>query len=164
MRFACAMIFFLWLAAASGQEQKLVIIRDLSACDTEYAAIQLENALDSLEPGPLENAYRAMAQMIMAKSTVWPFTRLGYFRTGRAMLEASIREDVTSVELRYLRFCVQTNVPFFLDYSSNIEEDKSFIITNWNKINDDDLRHRIKMYMMRSGYCDDVEIKMLSNG
>lgn len=162
-------IFFLLITSfyteLLGQSDELITLRDLSAGSTQESAVQITRLLDSLPPPtPLDHGYWSIALFIHAKSSYSPFDKIKYFKSGKKMLDAAINSDVSCVELRYLRFCVQTNVPFFLNYSGNIEEDKRIILQNWSKITDTDLKKRIRSYMMRSEYCNETEKKGFRNG
>jgi hypothetical protein len=167
MKFLFVILFLLVLSPVLiiAQTNELVVIRNLSALATMDAAVKINQVLDSNHLDvTFERGYRSISLLIQAKSSFSPVDKIKYFRSGRNMLEQSIQEDVTSIELHYLRFCVQTNIPFFLNYSSNIEEDKRFILLNWNKISDADLKSRIRNYMLRSEYCSDAEKQGFKNG
>jgi hypothetical protein len=80
--------------------------------------------------------YNAAGTILMANHTSWPNEKLSYFNQGKANLEKVIKEDPTNVELRYIRYNIQKNAPSFLGYTTNLKEDKSYIIkhidqTNW---------------------------------
>ena len=149
----------------SAQTEQYIVVRNLSSLATLDAAVKIDQLLDMNHlDATFEKGYRSISLLIQAKSSVSPLDKIKYFRSGRNMLEQSILEDVTSIELHYLRFCVQTNTPFFMNYSSNIEDDKRFILLNWNKITDADLKLRIRNYMLRSEYISDAEKQGFKNG
>ena len=148
-----------------GQSQALIKIRNLSRENSFETSFKIDSILGSThESASLVMGYRAIADMIRAKSSLFPIDKLKYFKEGRRKLELSIQTDYYSVELRYLRFCIQTNVPFYLNYSNNIEEDKRHILNHWNQLTDSDLKQRIKVYMMRSDFCNEIEKRHFSNG
>lgn len=113
---------------------------------------------------PILTAYKSIAILFEAKRTFSPFDKIKLFNTGKNLLEYSIYTDKLNLELRFLRFCVQTNLPFILGYSKNIKGDKEFILKNWNFSDDKDLKERIKISMINSTYCSEIEKKKFSDG
>lgn len=84
----------------------------------------------NLNTFPVYYAYNAAAEMILANHVSWPGTKLEHFNTGRQRLETAVAKFPENVEIRYIRYCVQQGCPFFLNYTSNLEEDKKFVIKN----------------------------------
>lgn len=122
-------------------------------CETFYNLMLEHKDDDSTASG-----YYALASMMLAKKYKNPFTKLSYFNKGKTLLEDAIENDKGNIELRFLRFAVQNEVPPILLYFNNMEEDKEMlddfirkntsplanrIITYFNKKNID--------YMMASG-------------
>lgn len=101
----------------------------------------------------LLNGYIGMSFMIQANYAINPISKLNYFNNGKMMLNKAIDSDQNNIELRFLRFSVQTNAPAFLNYKDAIETDKKIILNGYNKILDTDLKKRIKTYMISSNYC-----------
>lgn len=113
---------------------------------------------------PIFTAYKSIAILFEAKRAFSPVEKIRFFNTGKNLLEYSIYSDKLNLELRFLRFCVQTNLPFILGYSKNIKGDKEFILKNWNFSADKDLKDRIKISMINSTYCSEIEKKKFSDG
>ena len=67
------------------------------------------------------------------------------------MLETVIASNIYNIELRFLRFAIQTNVPSFLNYDSNIEEDKNFLLVKTPGLSDVALKKMISDYLLQSG-------------
>jgi len=89
--------------------------------------------------------YLASAEMQKAQFAFAPWTKYRHFRKGKKQLEAFIKNNPDNIEARYIRFLVQTHVPFFLAYSKEIKEDKEKI----NKlITKADLSPKYKEQMM----------------
>lgn len=102
--------------------------------------------IDILEPykkDPLYLGYIGCATMMMARHAFNPFSKLSYFKKGKAILEDAIREDEKNFELRFLRFTAQTNMPSFLGYNESIEKDKKFILNSFSKIKDESLEQYV---------------------
>lgn len=65
-------------------------------------------------------------------------------------MERSIRPDAANLELRFLRFTIQTNSPSFLGYNDQIDLDRQFILKNVPRISDDGLKKMIINFMTNS--------------
>jgi hypothetical protein len=112
----------------------------------------LKNSTD-----PVINSYYGMALLLEAKHGLNPYTKLNNFKKGREILDNAVTKASQNVEIRFLRFSVQTNAPFFLNYNRNISADKAVILEGWPKLKDADLKSRIKIFMLNSSNCTNAE-------
>lgn len=96
---------------------------------------------------PLLLGYRAGATMLMAKHVINPFSKLSHFKKGKTMLEKAIRADNNNVELRFLRYSIQTNVPSFLGYSGQLGKDELFLRKSLPAVKDQTLKKIISSYL-----------------
>jgi hypothetical protein len=110
----------------------------------------------------VHKGYLAMAYMLQAKYVWNPYNKLKFFRRGQDLLEAQIKNHSTSVELKFLRYCIQSNAPFFLGYSNEVESDKNYIVDHYIADLDDDLKWRVKKYFIDSKDLSKEEKKTLS--
>lgn len=111
-----------------------------------------KDLIKQLEPynernSPLLLGYKGGATMIMAKHSFNPFSKMSYFKNGKTILEKAIQADNNNVELRFLRYTIQTNVPSFLGYSSQIEKDQSFLKQSVSGLKDAELKKIITSYL-----------------
>lgn len=93
--------------------------------------------------------YRASATIMMAKHLINPFSKLSYFKKGKLLLEKAIKFDRKNVELRFLRYTIQSNVPSFLNYSDDKENDKLFLLQSLNRLNNQKLKNIISNYLKK---------------
>jgi hypothetical protein len=157
--------FILTANSVSSQSRELIRLRQICSNIDYHEPSDILEQLEKINTnGPLMEGYKSISLLMQSRTSASPFNKIKYFRRGTAMLDYSVSADLTCIELRYLRFCVQTTVPSFLRYSSHIEEDKQFIIQNWSSLSDFDLKERIRTFLLRSGYCNITEKKSLSNG
>ena len=91
--------------------------------------------------------YKGGATIIMAKYVSNPFSKISNFRKGRNMLEKAIAMDRTNSELIFLRFAIQTNIPSFLGYSNDIQEDKKHLQNSLPHLKDKALKEHISGYL-----------------
>ncbi len=127
-------ILLFLISTVSIAHPSMVEIRDLFAKastdeESNKKLFDLTNSYN-LSTFPVYYAYNAGAEMTLANHATWPGTKLEYFNAGKERLEAAVAKYPKNVEIRYIRYCVQQGCPFFLDYASNLEEDKKFILSN----------------------------------
>lgn len=106
--------------------------------------------------------YTAAMRMVMAKHAFNPYHKFKYFLDGKKDLESALLKDSLNLELRLIRFAIQNNVPFFLNYSSDIISDKNFLIKNLDQLNtgksnDRQLKKYIIDYLSQSSHCTRAE-------
>ena len=101
------------------------------SCDIFGDFLKSISASDS---PPLITGYEACYYLINCKFLANPFKKMKNFRIGKDMLESAIKNDPESVELRFLRYSIQKNIPIFLSYSNNLEKDLKFVKDNISQI------------------------------
>lgn len=71
--------------------------------------------------------YLGAYTMIKANHQINPFNKLSSFKRGKSILEKAIKSLPTDVELRYVRYAIQSSIPSFLGYDQNLKEDKEIL-------------------------------------
>ncbi|MCB0806858.1 MAG: hypothetical protein KDC05_13760 [Bacteroidales bacterium] len=120
---------------------------------------------NEIKDDPVMMAYKGAALTTLANCKDTPFSKLSVFNKGKDLLETAIGMDAESVEARFLRYTVQTNIPGILNYN-NLEEDKHFImerLTLPQSPVDAELKSIIATYMLEHGDLSDAEISELKN-
>jgi hypothetical protein len=110
---------------------------------------------------PLLLCYKGMAHLLLANYSFNPRTKLSFFSKGKAMLEKALSTDPQNIEIRFMRFCVQANAPFFLGYNRDLNKDKAVILNGWNEIKDPDLKLKIRNYLLECSACTEAEKSIL---
>ena len=132
-------VLLILLISTSSYNNDISIIQELylSAYISESNCNRLGNKLNSIENQNkiLINGYKGCFYFIKCKFINNPIKKLIYFRKGKKLLDTSIQEDPTSVELKFLRYTIQKNLPSFLAYNDNLEKDLSFVNENITTIN-----------------------------
>ena len=90
--------------------------------------------------------YFALSVMMQAKLHKNPFTKLSYFNKGKNILEETISANPKVVELRFLRFSVQNEIPAILLYFNDIDSDKKMLDNYYIAKNEDQLTGLISKY------------------
>ncbi|MGK2863237.1 MAG: hypothetical protein ACSLE0_15000 [Chitinophagaceae bacterium] len=147
-------LFLLWLVIPFNNgtmEPDLVAVRKMyqEAARNEKACQKLLFSLNSFDENnnPLLAGYKAGAKMMMARYAFNPINKLSYFSNGRRLLERSIQKDSKTLELRFIRFTVQTQAPKFLGYHHAINEDRIFIKNSIDSLTDQDLKKIILSFL-----------------
>lgn len=65
--------------------------------------------------------------MLEAKYAWNPYIKYKKFNSGKALMEKAIGRDPGNIEMRLLRYCIQSSLPSFLNYHSNMASDKLFL-------------------------------------
>jgi hypothetical protein len=103
------------------------------------------------------SGYAGSVTMLMAKYTSNPFTKMEHFKEGKKLLEDAISHNKNDIELRFLRFAIQDNLPSMLGYNENLDEDKSYIMKYLPMLDKRELRKAIANYLIKSEKTDDKE-------
>lgn len=110
---------------------------------------------------PLLVCYKGAAEMFQAKYLFNPISKLNRFQKGKALIEAAIKRDPGHVEMRFLRFSIQSNLPSFLGYNDWIAIDKRMLLDNVNELENSLFRENVIRYLASSKYCTKEELKIL---
>lgn len=122
----------LLLAVAQPPSIETVRAQYLQAINDSDAADALAESLESsdLSAQPLLRGYLGTAYCLQAEHAFNPYNKYKLFNKGTEQLEAAIKAAPSIAELRFLRFTVQEHAPGFLNYNSNLSEDKKAIINH----------------------------------
>ena len=131
-------ILFILLLHTSNYNSDINVVRELylSAYINEDSCNNLGEKLNSIENNKeiLLKGYQGCFYFIKCKFINNPIEKLIYFRKGKKLLETAIKEDPKSVELKFLRYSIQKNLPRFLSYHDNLEKDLNFVNENITSI------------------------------
>lgn len=148
-------LVLLFIMAGSGEHQgtSLSEVRNLyqKASKEERAGIKLLKLTKGFdENNPVFLGYYGAAHMIRAKYVFNPFSKMSHFNKGKNLYSQAIEADPENIELRFLRFAVQSETPFFLGYKENLEEDKKFLLSKIKRLRDLELYEMIVAYLRTS--------------
>lgn len=140
------MKYVLWLLllffTTSGFAIDIKQIRQLyrESVKSEIACKRLLGILKDVQPDEaVLYGYKASGTFLMAKYSINPLSKYNYFKKGKSQLEAAIKKDGENVELRFLRWMIQENIPRFLGYNKHIQSDKSFVLSRYQSTGDQEL-------------------------
>lgn len=92
----------------------------------------------------LVQGYQGCFYCIKCKFINNPIDKIRYFNKGKNLIESAIMQDPKSVELKFLRYSIQKNLPRFLLYNNSIEKDLNFVNQNIKNINDKEVQVYIR--------------------
>jgi hypothetical protein len=112
-------------------DPKPQIIRKLliTALDSKKTTDSLYTSLSSVKsPSALTNAYMGTLEALKAKHAWNPYYKIKYLNDCQKTFKAAVTRDPHNIEIRFMRFSIEHNVPGFLGYTKNLEADKNEII------------------------------------
>lgn len=99
-----------------------------SVLHPEELSVFLE-VVESIQlPTPIERAYIGAAEALRARETWNPISKITHLNRFRALLAEAINEDAQNLEIRFLRYSIEFNIPKFLRSDIIMAEDKSVIM------------------------------------
>lgn len=110
----------------------------------ELLCKRMINSLSLKKNDPVFVAYLGAYQTVWANHVLSPVAKWKTFSAGKKNLEEAVKLNSELVEIRILRYAVQQNAPKFLGYSTNIQEDKTFILNSKSTIKDEGVLNFIK--------------------
>jgi len=123
----------------------LLATTDVTACNELYNALKGKS-----DDTDLLSGYEGGVTMLMAKNTDNLVKKADYFKTGKKLLEDAISQNSNNIELRFLRFAIQENLPPILNYNKNLDEDRNYIIKYLPMLELRNLKKAIAAYMIKS--------------
>lgn len=157
-----SVIFILFVFLTNAQQISIETIRkeyhnlhkDSAAAFKLYVWLSKVNPSDNLVIGYKGATTAAMANYAKGKSE-----KIKLFNSGKKMLEQAMKADSANAELRFLRYTIQTNAPKALGYHTHIEDDKKYILSHYNQIDNAIVKSRISEYFLSSGNLSEEEKK-----
>mgnify|MGYP001361208171 CR=1 FL=1 len=142
--------FFINTVTVNAQELDIINVRNLyyKAVESNEVIHELKNVVNNYKNDTcLIIGYTAATHMLQAKHSIDPITKYKWFVKGRNLFEETIQKNTQSIELRFLRYSIQKQLPSFLNYHSEIENDRDFILSNLVNIDDNDLEKKITSFL-----------------
>jgi hypothetical protein len=102
------------------------------AIENSEKADQLVAKTQSQKSNALMHAYYGTGVALQAKHSWSPSTKLSKAKAAAIALNAAVNASPTDLEIRFLRFSFEANIPSFLDMSEHLDADKKWILANKN--------------------------------
>ncbi len=131
--------------------------------DQEALCEQFERKLSQhITNDPICRVYFGAIKAVSAKFPFNPYTKLKRFNEGKTQIEKAVKGAPNSMEVRFIRFTIQSESPSMLGYQQNVESDRDFILAHVEDLKDNNLKHFICSYMIKSDRCTDTQKQTLS--
>ncbi len=116
--------------------------------NSEKATI-LEKKIAHFSPqSPLIKVYKGATYAIEAKNKWNPFSALSLLGKSRKKMNEAVTLAPHNLEIRFIRFAVQKNIPSYLGYSENIKEDKKYLIKHINRFYNPKINKKMRDYIL----------------
>lgn len=111
------------------------------------------------EEGAVVDAYKASLLFVKSRYVKFPLTKLKFFKRGKKKLDGLIKANPDNIEMRYIRFLFQKEMPRFLGYHTSIKEDYNLIISTIEvSMIDNDLKQHMLLNMLASNNLSNDEV------
>ncbi|MGF7082123.1 hypothetical protein [Mucilaginibacter sp. UYCu711] len=160
-------LFMVPLGALVVQVNDLSKIRGLykSAAEVKVDAVQLNKLMLQVDSdaAPLLVCYKGANEMIQAKYTINPIVKFAKFNKGKDLIKKAFSRDTLNLEMRFIRFSIQSNLPTFLGYRDELDNDKRYLLNNTKDSKDTILKEMIFNYLTGLNVIKQEELKQLKN-
>ncbi|MBD1363924.1 hypothetical protein IDJ77_08900 [Mucilaginibacter sp. ZT4R22] len=160
---------FTSVAKDDGSAPDLRVIRKqlLSALESKKTTDSLYNSLGAIKDRPaLINAYMGTLEALKAKHAWNPYYKIKYLNDSEKTFKTAVATDPHNIEIRFMRFSIEHNVPKFLGYTKNLVADREEIIKQVNAkyytSADKTLVKTIIKFLLDSKRCTAAEQKSLT--
>jgi uncharacterized pyridoxal phosphate-containing UPF0001 family protein len=102
----------------------------IKAVSDKKLCLQMIKELEELKGEPIFLAYLGGLQSVKANHVFNPIKKLSTFNRGKSNIEKAVKLSPTNPEIRFIRLSIQKNIPGFLGYKNNIQEDIKLINSN----------------------------------
>ena len=88
------------------------------------------NTLTAKQETAIKKAYHGVSYTLLGKHATNPIKKLEYLKKGLPILNQAVQDKPLDVEIRFLRFTVEENVPSFVQIERHVNTDKYFLVNN----------------------------------
>jgi hypothetical protein len=110
------------------RKQLLIAVEKSNVTDSLYKSLNAEK----IKP-PVIISYIGALEALKAKHTWNPYYKLKYLKSAEKTFAKAVTGEPHNIEIRFMRFSVEHNVPGFLGYTKNIVADRQEMIAQLGK-------------------------------
>ncbi|MVN23322.1 hypothetical protein [Mucilaginibacter arboris] len=115
---------------------------------------------------PLVTAYIGALEALKAKNSWNPYNKIKYLNLSGKTVQQAVNASPNDMEIRFVRFSIQSNLPHFLGLNKDLEADKTQIIQQLKQKHygtaDKVFVQNIIKFMINSKQCTAQEIGILN--
>ncbi len=151
------------LIAAGGYAQTSNPVRRqlIQALDDKALTDSLYNTFAAMKNRSATfTGYLAAAEALKAKHSWNPYYKIKYINQAEDNLRQAIIQEPHNIEIRFIRFSIEHNVPGFLGYNKNLDDDRQEmikLIDTRRYAADKDLEVTIIKFLLDSDRCTPAE-------
>lgn len=139
----------------------------MQAIDSKPTTDSLYKSLNLMpQRSGLLNGYRGALEALKAKHAWNPYFKIKYLNNCEDTFKGAVAQDPHNIEIRFMRFSVEHNVPGFLGYTKNLSIDKQEMIRQIELKNygtaDKELVLIVIKFMLDSKQCTPAESTFLN--
>lgn len=151
MAFFIMLLFATKTYSAEPEMEEVKILFEASSHSKSSADrfLKLLSVVDQ-SSSPLLICYKGVSEMMQAKYGFNPISKFRRFKKGKKLIEEAVKKEANNLEIRFLRFVIQTNLPALLKYNNNVYEDKKYLLANIETTKDKKLKQNILKYLSAS--------------
>lgn len=168
MRYKNIFLFIFFLTSFSlhaGQIEELRKKYKAAASNSKEAQELYQQLSAKKIENPVVKAYLGAAQALMARDAKPLHKKMDFIKRSSRSFEQAIQQDKDNVEIRFLRFSINQNLPRALQDKQKMEDDKVAMIKNLPfsaKYGvEKDFKKEIIDFLLSSGRCTNEEIQKL---
>ncbi|MBC7426813.1 MAG: hypothetical protein H7321_09785 [Bacteroidia bacterium] len=103
-----------------------------NAASKKMYAEKLKTLTASNSSDALIMAYHGASFAFLAKHHWNPYSKYSLVQDGLVYLNKAASAAPNDVEVRFVRFSIEENLPLIISFTSHVESDKNFVISNLN--------------------------------
>lgn len=142
------------------RKQMLRAIKSPETTDSLY-----NNLKTIIKKPPLVIAYFGALEALKAKNSWNPYNKIKYLNLSSKTVDQAVNASPNDMEIRFIRFSIQTNLPHFLGLNKDLPADKTQIIQQLKQKHygsaDKVFVQNIIKFMIASKQCTPPEIAVL---
>ena len=148
MKYILVLLFFVNFTNAQSDVKDIRKIFLLSS-DSQLKCSQLNKMTsEKVNESPIYRSYNIVSKIIESKYLINPLKKVKVFKENTKRLDSLLVIYPKILEIRFLRYSIQSNAPKILGYTNFVSEDYEFIMKNISYA-DEDLKKIIMSFMSK---------------
>ncbi|SDE43028.1 hypothetical protein SAMN05216464_106108 [Mucilaginibacter pineti] len=151
------------------EEPNLKVLRKqmVIAIDNSKTTDSLFKSLTAIkQPTGIVNGFIGALQALKAKHAWNPYFKVKYLKNSEKTLKKAVADDPHNMEIRFMRFSIEHNVPGFMGFNKDLAADSEDIIIQLDKKNygtaDKELTIAIIKFLINSKRCTAAQNAVLN--
>lgn len=133
MKLFLSLLFFLnsFTNAPIGEIRRLYPTATSSEAASRAFAQKLSEVTEQT-PDAVLVAYKGASIIMLSRFEKKISDKIKVLKEGASLIEKAVAKDSKDAEIRLIRLSIQENLPAIVSYKKNIQEDKNFILKNFD--------------------------------